>query len=293
MGREVEINRRYYPVKMHLIRGIEVYFDKPHVMGVLNCTPDSFSDGGKFTEVSKALSRIEKMVSEGAFFIDVGGESTRPGSEPVSEQDEIQRVIPVLKEAIPRFPQTIFSIDTTKYDVAREALNAGAHYVNDVSGLRKEPRFAELCASFDAGLILMHSVGDPKTMQQNPQYDNVLSEVRDFLIEKAQIAHDAGVSSVIIDPGIGFGKTLEHNLSILKGTSEFVKTGYPVLIGASRKSMFAQLLDGRGTDGRLAGTISAHFYTLMQGASVIRVHDVLEAVDSVKVFLSLRENISE
>ncbi len=256
-------------------------------MGILNVTPDSFSDGGEYTDTEKALIRIEAMIAEGAEIIDVGGESTRPGSNPVSEEEEIKRTIPVLVQALERFPDVIFSIDTTKYGVAKKALEAGVHIVNDVSGLKKEPRLAELCASYGAGYVLMHSQGDPKTMQLNPQYNDVIDEITTFFKEGIEALKQAGVESIILDPGIGFGKTLQHNCSIVAGLKKFSNFGYPLLMGASRKSMIGQILNNRPVDGRLAGTIAVHYHSLLQGASILRVHDVQEAADSIKVYNSL------
>jgi dihydropteroate synthase len=267
----------------HTVRDTTISFANAHIMGILNCTPDSFSDGGQFSTTELALNRIEEMVDEGATFIDVGGESTRPGSDPVSVDEELRRITPVLRDAIPRFPNTTFSIDTTKYEVAKAALDLGVHYVNDVSGLRKEPRFTDLCATYNAGLILMHSIGDPKNMQENPQYSDVVAEVRDYLINAAEIAQKAGISAIVIDPGIGFGKTLDHNTALLKGLHQFTETGFPVLIGVSRKSMVGQILGNRPTGGRLAGTIAAHYFALQKGANILRVHDVQEAHDSLQI----------
>ncbi|MCC5913462.1 MAG: dihydropteroate synthase [Balneolaceae bacterium] len=258
-------------------------------MGILNVTPDSFSDGGKYDSVGRAIEHAAQMISEGADVIDVGGESTRPGSDPVSEKEELERVIPVLEKVVPRFPDTLFSIDTTKYVVALEALKCGVHIINDVSGLEKEPRLAELCAEFDAGYILMHSQGDPKTMQENPEYGNVLDEISLFFREKLMILNSVGVEPIIVDPGIGFGKTLKHNLQIVNGLEKFSSLGCPILAGASRKSMIGQILNGRPAEGRLAGTISVHLHSLINGASLLRVHDVQEAYDSIQVFLALKK----
>jgi dihydropteroate synthase len=271
----------------HIVRGRVISYSSPQVMGILNVTPDSFADGGRYTRVDAALRRIETMLEEGAAFIDIGGESTRPGSDPVSAETELSRVLPVLEKATERFPNAVFSVDTTKYEIARAALQAGAHYINDVSGLRKEPRFIGLCTEFEAGLMLMHSIGDPKTMQQSPHYVNVVEEVLDFLLEGAKRARKSGVGSVVIDPGIGFGKTLKHNLDLLRAIPRYAATDYPVLIGASRKSMIAQILDGRPAGERLAGTITLHSYAIMKGAAIIRVHDVREAVDSVRIIKQL------
>ena len=257
-------------------------------MGVLNVTPDSFSDGGEVRDVSSALGRITKMVEDGAELIDVGGESTRPGSDPVTEKEELRRVIPLLEKAVPQFPGTMFSIDTTKYEVARQALACGVHMVNDVSGLQKEPRLAELCASYQAILVIMHSKGTPKTMQRNPDYADTVKEIIDFLKEGAQMAEKAGVAQIVIDPGIGFGKTLQHNLEIIARLGDFRSLGYPVLVGASRKSMIGKLLadkeGDRPVNKRLAGTLALHYHALMQGAAILRVHDVREAKDSLEIF---------
>jgi dihydropteroate synthase len=269
------------------LRNRQLTFEKPRVMGILNATPDSFSDGGEFLDTERALLRIGTMISEGAEIIDVGGESTRPGSDPVSEQEEIRRVIPLLEKAVPLFPDTLFSIDTTKFEVAERALKAGVHIVNDVSGLQKEPRLASLAATFDAGYVLMHSQGDPKTMQINPLYEDVIGDISSFFEEGIQKLKDAGVTSIILDPGIGFGKSLQHNCTIVADLKKFTNFGYPVLMGASRKSMIGQILNKRPVEGRLAGTIAVHYHSLVQGASILRVHDVQEASDSIQVYNSL------
>ncbi len=263
----------------------------PVIMGVLNVTPDSFSDGGEINDTRAALRRIEQMVSEGACIIDVGGESTRPGSDPVPEDEEISRVMPVLEEAIPAFPQTIFSIDTTKFEVAQRALECGVQMVNDVSGLKREPGLARLCADHEAILVLMHSKGSPKTMQNQPEYSDVIGEISRFLQIQAEIARKSGVKQIVVDPGMGFGKTLQHNLEIIARLDKFRQIGYPVLIGASRKSMIGRILadehGDRPVNKRLAGTLSLHYHALMQGADILRVHDVREARDSLEVFKAI------
>ncbi|MDZ7660007.1 dihydropteroate synthase [Fodinibius sp.] len=256
----------------------------PKIMGILNATPDSFSDGGNFNEVDAALGRIGLMISQGAHIIDVGGESTRPGSEPVTEQEELDRVLPILKKAISQFPDTFFSIDTTKYRVAEEALKLGTHFVNDVSGLQKEPRFVDLCVQYNAGYVMMHSQGNPKTMQKDPTYDNVIADIKQFLKVRLDEAKEKGLKNIIIDPGIGFGKTLEHNLKLIAYLKEFQDLGCPILVGASRKSMIGQILNDRSVDDRLTGTIAVHYHALINGANIIRVHDVKEAHDSLQVF---------
>lgn len=262
---------------------------QPMVMGILNATPDSFSDGGRYMNEKGAMDHIKQMVQDGAKIIDIGGESTRPGSDPVSEEEEIERVIPIIKQAIEEFPNAIFSIDTTKYRVAEESLKAGVHIINDVSGLKKEPRFSKLCADYQAGYVLMHSKGDPKTMQKNPVYSDVINEIKLFFSDGIEQLKRSGVDSVMIDPGIGFGKTLEHNITIIKNLKKLERDGYPLLVGASRKSMIGQLLDGRPSDGRLAGTLAVHYHCLLSGAKILRVHDVREAMDSIKIFQNLRE----
>jgi len=276
--------------KVLAIRGKTLNLDRPVVMGILNTTPDSFSDGGRFDTLSKALQRVEEMIAQGAEIIDVGGESTRPGAEPVSEETEAERVVPVLKEALSRFPNTFFSVDTTKYSVANQALEAGAHIINDVSGLRKELRLADLCASFNAGYILMHSLKDPKTMQNNPEYDSVVCDILEFLLNQTKKLKKEGVSSIIVDPGIGFGKTTEHNLRIIKELKKFSTLGYPVMLGASRKSMIGNVLNNRPVDGRLAGTLAVHYHGLMGGANILRVHDVEAAADTVEIFCRISDS---
>ena len=257
-------------------------------MGILNATPDSFSDGGKFNVLASAMDRIHIMLSEGASIIDVGGESTRPNAEPVSEEEELSRVIPIIKKGIPTFKEATFSIDTTKYEVAKQALELGVQIVNDVSGLEKEPRFADLCAEYDATCVLMHSQGDPQTMQYNPSYSNVVVEIFEFFERKIEELQSKGVNKIILDPGIGFGKTLRHNLSLIAHLDSFKKIGFPVLVGASRKSMIGQILDGRPADDRLTGTIAVHYHSLVKGADILRVHDVKEASDSIRIFNAIQ-----
>ena len=261
---------------------------QPRVMGILNTTPDSFSDGGLFVSGNAAIERVAGMVDEGADIIDIGGESTRPGSEPVSVEEEMDRVIPILEKALPAFPKCLFSVDTTKYEVAEAALELGVHIVNDVSGLKKEPRLASLCSKYNAGYILMHSKGDPKTMQQDPQYVNVIEAIKAFFGGRLQQLNNAGVKPVILDPGIGFGKTLAHNLEIVEGLDKFTEFGYPLLVGASRKSMIGQILNDRPVHERLAGTIAIHYHCLLKGAKILRVHDVQEAKDSVQIYHAVK-----
>ena len=273
-------------------KGRELILNSPVVMGILNITPDSFSDGGDYNSIPGAITRIGQMVKEGAAIIDIGGESTRPGSDPVPIDVELERTLPVLEKAAATFPDMLFSIDTTKFEVAKEALKAGAHIINDVSGLEKEPRFADLCAETGAAYICMHSQGDPKTMQDKPRYENVVEDVYKLLHEKLLHLKAKGVDNVIIDPGIGFGKTLRHNLELVAGLSRFSDLETPILVGASRKSSIGELLDKRSVEGRLAGTISMHYHCLVNGASIIRVHDVQEAADSIKIFNAVQSAVT-
>lgn len=269
------------------IRDKQFDLSSPQIMGVLNATPDSFSDGGQYNSVESVLGRIGLMVSQGAAIIDVGGESTRPGSDPVTEQEEMDRVLPVLEKAITQFPDTLFSIDTTKYAVADEALALGVHFVNDISGLQQEPRFAELCARRNAGYILMHSQGNPKIMQDDPTYNDVIRDIKSFFEQQIALASKAGLETIILDPGIGFGKTKEHNITILKNLDQFLELGHPLLIGASRKSTIGKILNDRTVDDRLTGTIAVHYHAMIKGAKIIRVHDVKEANDSILVYNTL------
>lgn len=282
------MNNFDFPLRLKS-KGESLDLSSPKIMGILNATPDSFSDGGQFNETDAALQRIEEMVEQGASIIDVGGESTRPGSDPVTEKQELSRLMPILEKAIPQYPDTFFSVDTTKYSVAQEALTAGAHLINDISGLQKEPRLAGLCAQHDAGLVMMHSQGNPKTMQDDPQYDNVVNDLYLFFEQQLNIAHDAGLQNIIIDPGIGFGKTKVHNLKLITNLDSFQQLKCPVLVGASRKSTIGKVLGGRPTNKRVIGTVAMHYHAMMQGANIIRVHDVKEAHDSLLMFEAISE----
>jgi dihydropteroate synthase len=262
-------------------------------MGILNTTPDSFSDGGQFNSEDAALNRISEMAAQGAAIIDIGGESTRPGSDPVSIDEEISRTIPVLERAVDANPGLLFSIDTTKFEVAQQALAAGAHIINDVSGLKEEPRFAGLCADTGAAYVCMHSQGNPKSMQNNPTYDNVVEDVYNELMETRLELNQHGVDNIIMDPGIGFGKTREHNLRLIVNLPRLLQLNCPILVGASRKSLVGKLLNDRPVEGRLAGTIALHYHCLIQGASILRVHDVQEAADSIEIFKAVQTETTQ
>jgi dihydropteroate synthase len=246
----------------------------PKVMGIVNVTPDSFSDGGQFLDPAHAVDRCLRLVAEGADLIDVGGESTRPGAEPVGEEEEFRRVVAVVAEVASRVSVPI-SIDTTKAAVAQRALEAGASIVNDVSGLLFDPRMAEICAQARAGVICMHMQGTPRTMQIDPTYEDVVREVADYLAERLAALEECGIGRerVVIDPGIGFGKTPDHNLTILKNIPRFRALGRPVLIGHSRKRFLAKIL-GRKLDESSAATLGVALAAALTGANILRVHDV-------------------
>ncbi len=247
-------------------------------------TPDSFSDGGLFLDADAAVEHGLRLTSEGADILDIGGESTRPGAEPVGEDVELDRVVPVI-ERLARSGQARLSIDTTKAAVARAALEAGASLVNDVSALRFDPAMAGLVAETGAGCCLMHMLGEPRTMQEDPRYDDVVSEVKSFLEERLAFAVAEGVDEerVWLDPGIGFGKTVEHNLELLRRLDEIVAIGRPVVVGTSRKSFLGKLAGDRGEGERLPGTIATNVIALERGASVFRVHDVAQNADALAV----------
>ena len=262
---------------------IDVNFQRPLVMGVVNVTPDSFSDGGRFLDAAAAIEHGRRLFAEGADVVDVGGESTRPGAEPVSEGEELRRVLPVV-EALAAGGEALVSIDTMKAGVARAAVAAGAGLVNDVSALRAAPEIAEVVAESGVLCCLMHMLGEPRTMQLDPRYGDVVVEVRAFLGERLAAAVAAGIPEerVWLDPGIGFGKTLEHNLELLRRLDEIVSLGRPVVVGTSRKSFLGRLT-GREESERLAGTIATSVMAYERGAAVLRVHDVREVSDALKV----------
>ena len=251
-------------------------------MGIVNVTPDSFSDGGLFLDPGVAIAHGHALVRAGAQIIDIGGESTRPGAQPVARDDELRRVLPVIEAFADS--GTRISIDTTKADVARRALDAGATVVNDISAFRFDPEMAAVTADAGATCVLMHMLGEPRTMQDDPRYDEVVSDVKAFLEERLTYATSQGIpeDNIWLDPGIGFGKTLEHNLELIERLDEIVAIGRPVVFGASRKSFLGKLT-GRQVDERLAGTIAANIIAYERGAHVFRVHDVAPTVDALTV----------
>jgi dihydropteroate synthase len=253
------------------------------IMGIVNVTPDSFSDGGEWFERDAAIAHGRELVAEGASILDVGGESTRPFAEPVPLEEERARVVPVIEALADAGAQ--LSVDTMKLEVARDAIAAGATYVNDVTAFRNDPAVAGLVAEHGCDCCLMHMLGDPRTMQVDPRYDDVVSEVKAFLEERAAFAVAEGVAEerIMVDPGIGFGKTVEHNLELLRRLDEIVALGFTVLVGTSRKAFLGRLVGREDPHDRVAATVATNVLALERGATVFRVHDVAAATDALTV----------
>lgn len=260
---------------------------RTHVMGVLNVTPDSFSDGGKFLKANDAVAHGKKMEADGADFIDVGGASTRPGAEEVSADEELKRVIPVIT-ALAKEVSIPISVDTYRAEVADEALKAGALIVNDISAFAFDAAMAETIAKHNASAVAMHIKGTPKDMQKDPQYDDLMSEIISYFENVAWKANVAGIKQVIIDPGIGFGKTVEHNLQIIKNLSDLKRLDTPIMVGVSRKSMIGKILSTEDVNDRHEGTITLNTISVLNGAHIIRVHDALEGVRTARMIDAYR-----
>lgn len=262
------------------------------LMGIINVTPDSFYDGGRRVDADRAIADGLGLIEAGADIIDIGGESTRPGARPVSAEEELERVLPVIR-GLRHVAKVPISIDTYKSRVAREALDEGADIVNDVSALRFDDEMAALAAAERVPVVLMHMLGTPRTMQTEPRYDNVLREVIDFLAERIQFAARAGIErqNIIVDPGIGFGKTLDHNLALLRGLPAFAALGQPLLVGASRKAFIGRIL-GTEADERLEGSLAAAVAAVMGGAEIVRVHDVKETQRAIRVADAIRFGVA-
>jgi len=256
------------------------------IMGVINANEDSFYPGSRFMGEA-ALAKIEKMIDEGADIIDIGGMSTRPGSEEVSEEEELARIRPIVDLMAGRDVRAKLSIDTYRPKVARYALEHGFHILNDITGLAND-ELARIAAEYDATVVIMHMQGTPKTMQQNPYYEDVVSEVSDFFASRIEKAQRFGIKKIILDPGIGFGKRLEDNIALIKHIKEFTKFGYPVLIGASRKSMIDRIYPSEVQE-RLPGTLTLHLSAVHEGASIVRCHDVKEHAQALAVYRALKE----
>lgn len=261
---------------------------RPLIMGILNVTPDSFSDGGKFLRPEDAIAQGRRLIAEGADILDIGGESTRPGATPVSIDEEVGRVLPVITGLANE--GAVLSIDTLKPDVAEAAIGAGATIWNDVSALSHDPRSLDVAAKLKCHVILMHMQGQPQTMQSAPHYEDVVAEVETYLLSRAQAAEAAGVSrdQIWIDPGIGFGKNLDHNLSLIRANARLASHGYPLLMAASNKRFIAALEEREGAepsspDARLGGTLAVHLYALANGARMVRVHDVAAMKQALRV----------
>lgn len=265
----------------------------PKIMGIVNVTPDSFSDGGQWYNAAHAIDHALELIEQGADLLDIGGESTRPGATPVSVDEELRRVIPVIERLAPRVSVPI-AVDTMKAEVARQALKAGASIINDVSGFEFDKEMVNVAADSDCGVILMHMKGTPQTMQQEPVYEDVVSEVRDYLLSRVNVVEQAGISPerVVVDPGIGFGKTADHNLLLLKNVARFRDFARPVLIGHSRKRFLGRII-GRPVEERLAGTIGVSIAVAQQHADLLRVHDVAAVKDALSAWQALSENAAQ
>lgn len=265
------------------IKGRDFNFNTPVVMGILNVTPDSFSDGGRYFTPEKAAEHGIRMIDCGADIVDIGGESSRPGADPVSTDEELKRVIPVIQKIILERPSAIISIDTYKKAVALEALQNGAVIINDISGLKNDPKILEVAKKYKASLVIMHMLGNPKTMQNNPEYENVVEEIYDFLYAQSALAQSYDIDNIFIDPGIGFGKTVEHNLEIIRRLSDFKSLGFPILIGLSRKSFIGKLLELE-VDSRDEATAMLEVLSIKNGARLIRTHNIKYGIQISKLF---------
>ena len=254
----------------------------PVAMGILNVTPDSFFDGGKYNSVENGLAQAEKMVKEGAKIIDIGAVSTKPGAREISVEEEWGRMEKIIHELIGKFPHTIFSVDTYRSEIAERAVHAGVQIINDISGGSMDEKMFETVAELNVPYVLMHLQGTPETMQKNPVYENVVDEVKKYFEEKISVLDKLGVKRIILDPGFGFGKTVEHNLQLLNALDQFSGFGFPILAGLSRKSMITKLF---GEGETLNGTIALNKIALEKGAKILRVHDVKEAVKLINDFL--------
>ena len=276
------------------LAGHSIDCSKPVFMGIVNVTPDSFSDSGKFFNQGDAVAHALKLVSDGADILDIGGESTRPGSEPITIDIEIERVIPVIRGIREAGIAVPISIDTRKLEVAEKAVDAGAVIINDVTALGDDPGIGDLVAEKNLGLVLMHMQGRPQSMQENPHYDDVIAEISEFFIERVDFAQSCGVKpeNIVLDPGIGFGKLLEHNLTIIAECGRFLEIGRPVLIGTSRKRFIGEIL-GCKVNKRLFGTIGSCVAALYSGARIFRVHDVGPVREAIEVAWSVLKSTRE
>lgn len=273
--------------KLINVRGRLLDLSEPRVMGILNVTTDSFYDGGKFTHTAAILRQARKMIREGADIVDLGGQSTRPGAKHVSEKTELRRVLPAVKSILDKFPDVVLSVDTWYSEVAGRCVEAGASMVNDVSAGRVDTNMYRTVAQLKVPYVLMHMKGMPGTMQVNPRYRDVANEVSVFLIKEVARLRKVGVMDIMVDPGFGFGKTVDHNFQLLKNLAQLKLTGCPILAGLSRKSMICKTLDIKSKDA-LNGTTALNMVALMNGASILRVHDAKEAKETINLFIKLK-----
>lgn len=277
--------------KTWLCGRFELGLERPLLMGIVNVTPDSFSDGNQYIQTDAAIAHAQQLVAEGADILDIGGESTRPGAEPVSVQEELRRLLPVI-EAL-RELNVPLSVDTFKPEVMRAVLDAGADIINDIAGFR-DPASVAAVADSSCGLCVMHMQGEPKTMQKQPHYDDLYAEVRQFLLQRVQALRGAGVvpERIMLDPGLGFGKTVAHNYSLLRDLAAIQIESYPWLIGLSRKSMIGHVVN-RPPQQRLAGSLAGMLAAVARGAAVVRVHDVAESADALRVWQAVEQGIND
>ncbi|MCB9232622.1 MAG: dihydropteroate synthase [Bacteroidia bacterium] len=280
-----------YPIQTTLnFRGKLVSLQRPLVMGVLNLTPDSFSDGGRYNQPEQALAHTRAMLEAGADLIDIGGYSSRPGATDISPQEELDRIYAITAQILQEFPQAIISIDTFRASVARQMLDLGVHAINDISGGQLDPEMYATVARYPVPYFLMHMQGTPQTMQLNPTYQDVCEEVWDYFVEKINLARAAGIKDIVLDPGFGFGKTVAHNYELLARLANFQEFGLPILIGISRKSMLYKLLQTQPSEvSDLAAVL--HFKALEAGARILRVHDVKTAVHTIKLFQYMQHGV--
>ncbi len=273
----IEVNNIQYNFEDKILN-----FNSPRIMGIVNVTPDSFSDGGKYSSIDDAVNHALKLIDEGADIIDIGGESTRPGSDPVSPEEELRRTIPVIKNILQQRKDIIISIDTTKSEVAKQALDLGAEIINDISGLTFDEKMIDIAKEYNSGVVLMHIKGNPKTMQENPEYNDVVKEVYDFLLVQSIKAKQNDVDKIFVDPGIGFGKRIEDNFTLIKNLDYFQSLGYPVMIGLSKKSFIGKTLN-LDNDQREIGTIILETISVIKSARIIRTHNVKYCNQLVKL----------
>ena len=269
------------------LKGELIDLTQPKIMGILNLTPDSFFDGGKYNSIDRAITQVEKMICDGAFFIDLGACSTKPGANQISEEEEKKRLYPILERLIKEFPKNHFSIDTYRASVAEGCLYKGASIINDISGGQFDRAMMETVGKFGAPYVIMHILGKPRDMQKNPAYKNLVQEILYYFSEKIQLAYSNGINDIIIDPGFGFGKTLEHNYELMKNLELFQTLELPLLVGVSRKSMIYKKLETT-PDQALNGTTVLHTTAINKGANILRVHDVKEAKECIDLLQALQ-----